>query len=160
MTMSFGSQMHLRDFLLPRHVLTDLRATDKVGLLQELSRRAGAALNIPSETVSAALLKREQLGSTGMGNGIAIPHACVAEVKEPFGMMARLKEPVDFEAVDEQPVDLIFLLLVPEPSQSRQINVLASVARKLRDPKVRQELRTAKDARAIYRLMAEDAPRF
>jgi hypothetical protein len=90
-TMSFGSQMHVRDFLLPRHVLTDLRATDKVGLLRELSRRAGAALNIPSEILSAALLKREQLGSTGMSNGIAIPHACVAEVKEPFGVMVRLK---------------------------------------------------------------------
>jgi PTS system nitrogen regulatory IIA component len=107
--------------------------------------------------ISEALLKREQLGSTGMGNGFAIPHACVAGVQVPFGMLARLKEPIDFEAVDEQPVDLIFLLLLPEPSQPQQLNVLASVARRLRDPKVLQSLRTAKDARAIYQRMTEDA---
>ena len=154
--MNSEQEIHVRDFLLPRHVLTDLRATDKASLLQELSRHAGAALNIPLETVSVALLKREQLGSTGMGSGIAIPHACLPEVQQPFGMLARLKVPVDFEAVDGQPVDLIFLLLVPEPSKSRQVNVLASVARKLRDPKVREELRHGKDARAIYRLMTED----
>ena len=154
--MSLEQEIHVRDFLLPRHVLTDLRATDKASLVQELSRHAGAALNIPSETISAALLKREQLGSTGMGSGIAIPHACLPEVQQPFGMLARLKVPVDFEAVDGQPVDLIFLLLVPEPSKSRQVNVLASVARKLRDSKVRDDLRHAKDARAIYRLVTDD----
>ena len=156
MIMSLEQEIHVRDFLLPRHVLTDLRAADKGSLLHELSRCAGAALNIAPETVSAALLKREQLGSTGMGSGIAIPHACLPEVQQPFGMLARLKVPVDFEAVDGQPVDLIFLLLVPEPSKSRQVNVLASVARKLRDPKVRQELRNAKDSRGIYRLMSDD----
>jgi PTS system nitrogen regulatory IIA component len=154
--MSLEKEIHVSDFLLPRHVLTDVRATDKTSLLQELARRAGAALNIASDTMAAALLKREQLGSTGMGSGIAIPHACLPEVQQPFGMLARLQVPVDFEAVDSQPVDLVFLLLVPEPSKGQQVNVLASVARKLRDSKVREELRHAKDARAIYRLMTDD----
>lgn len=149
--------MHVKDFLVTRHILTDLQATDKAGLLRELSRRAGAALNIPSEPISTALLKREGLGSTGMGNGFAIPHACIAGVSEPFGMLVRLDDPVDFEAVDDQPVDLVFLLLTPEPSQSQQLNALASVARRLRDSKALQALRTAKDARAIYQLMTEDA---
>lgn len=151
--------MHVKDFLVSRHILTDLQAAGKAGLLRELSRRAGAALNIAPEPIAAALLKREQLGSTGMGNGFAIPHACVAGVSEPFGMLARLKDPVAFDAVDEQPVDLVFLLLVPEPSQSQQINVLASVARKLRDGKVLEAVRAAKDARAIYQLMTEEAVR-
>ncbi|MFZ1988642.1 MAG: PTS sugar transporter subunit IIA, partial [Alphaproteobacteria bacterium] len=84
---------------------------------------------------------------------------CVPGVKGPFGMLARLKEPVDFEAVDGQPVDLVVLLLGPEPAQSQQLNALASVSRKLRDPEVVQELRAAKDARAIYRRMTEDAKR-
>ena len=92
--------------------------SDKAGVLQELARRAGAALKIPAETISAALLKREQLGSTGMGDGIAIPHARVPGVKSPFGMLARLKQPVDFHAVDGQPVDLVFLLLAPASSQA------------------------------------------
>jgi PTS system nitrogen regulatory IIA component len=106
--------------------------------------------------MAVALLKREQLGSTGMGSGIAIPHACLAELQQPFGMLARLKVPVDFEAVDDQPVDLVFLLLVPEPSKGHQVNVLASVARKLRHSKVREELRQAKDARVIYQLMTDE----
>jgi PTS system nitrogen regulatory IIA component len=134
-----------------------VQGIDKTAVLQELSRRAAAALNLPADTISAALLKREQLGSTGMGNGFAIPHACVPGVQAPFGMLARLKEPIGFEAVDEKPVDLVFLLLVPEPAQSQQLNVLASVARRLRDRKVLEALRTAKDARAIYQRMTEDA---
>jgi PTS system nitrogen regulatory IIA component len=158
--MSFGSEMHVKDFLSPRHVLTDLRASDKTGVLQELARRASAALNIPVETISGELLRREQLGSTGMGNGIAIPHARIAGVKSPFGMLARLKQPVEFEAVDGQPVDLVFLLLVPASSQGEQLNVLACVSRRLRDREVLDALRGAKDSRALYRRMTTDTKRF
>jgi PTS system nitrogen regulatory IIA component len=95
-----------------------------------------------------------------MGNGIAIPHARVAGVKSPFGMLARLKQPVEFEAVDGQPVDLVFLLLVPASSQGEQLNVLACVSRRLRDREVLEALRGAKDSRALYRRMTEDAKRF
>jgi PTS system nitrogen regulatory IIA component len=157
--MSSRLAMHIKDFLSPSDVVTDLRASNKTSVLQELARRAAAVLKMPADIISAELLKREQLGSTGMGDGIAIPHARVMGVKSQFGMLARLKEPVDFEAVDGQPVDLVFLLLGPASPQGEQLNVLACVARKLRDPATVQELRSAKDSQALYRRMTEDAKR-
>jgi PTS system nitrogen regulatory IIA component len=135
--------------------VSDLRPGRKPVVLRELSRRAAEALNIPVDVISAALLKREALGSTGMGHGFAIPHASIAGITAPFGLLARLVEPIDFDAVDGAPVDLIFLLLLPEPSQGQQLNALACVARRLRDPGVLKELRGAKDAGAIYRTMVE-----
>jgi nitrogen PTS system EIIA component len=151
--------MHIKDFLSPSNVVTDLRASNKTSVLQELALRAAAILKMPADTISAELLKREQLGSTGMGDGIAIPHARVAGVMAPFGLLARLKEPIDFDAVDGQPVDLVFLLLGPASPQGQQLNVLACVARKLRDPATVAELRSAKDSQALYRRMTEDAKR-
>jgi nitrogen PTS system EIIA component len=151
--------MHIKDFLSPSNVVTDLRASNKTSVLQELALRAAAILKMPADTISAELLKREQLGSTGMGDGIAIPHARVAGVMAPFGLLARLKEPIDFDAVDGQPVDLVFLLLGPASPQGEQLNVLACVARKLRDPATVAELRSAKDSQALYRRMTEDAKR-
>lgn len=147
--------MHVQDFLSPGRVVTDLRAGTKTAVLRELSRRASEELRIPADTISAALLKREELGSTGMGNGFAIPHASIAGVKLPYGMLARLSEPIDFDAVDGQAVDLIFVLLAPEPSQGQQLNALACVARRLRDPAVLQALRGARDVRSIYEKMIE-----
>jgi len=141
--------MQIKDFLLPRHVRTDIRSTDKISLLRELSRDASAALNLPVEAIAAALLKREALGSTGMGEGIAIPHARVAGLTRPFGLFARLKQPIDFEAVDGQPVDIVFVLLMPAESDG-DINALACVARWLRDPRALDELRRAKDSNSIY----------
>ena len=157
--MSSRLTMHIKDFLSPSDVITDLRAANKTSVLQELARRAAAVLKMSADTISAELLKREQLGSTGMGDGIAIPHARVAGVKSPFGMLVRLKEPVDFEAVDGQPVDLVFLLLGPAAPQGEQLNVLACVARKLRDPGTLEELRGAKDGQALYRRMIGDTKR-
>ena len=151
--------MHIKDFLSPSNVVTDLRASNKTSVLQELALRAAAILKLPADSISAELLKREQLGSTGMGGGIAIPHARVAGVMAPFGLLARLKEPIDFDAVDGQPVDLVFLLLGPASPQGEQLNVLACVARKLRDPATVAELRSAKDSQALYRHMTEDAKR-
>jgi len=151
--------MHIQDFLSPGNVITDLRASNKTGVLQDLARRAAAVLKISADTISTELLKREQLGSTGMGDGIAIPHARVAGVKSPFGMLARLKEPVDFEAVDGQPVDLVFLLLGPSAPQGEQLNVLACVARKLRAPGTLEELRGAKGSQELYRRMTVDTKR-
>jgi nitrogen PTS system EIIA component len=154
--MSSRLAMHIKDFLSPSDVITDLRASNKTSVLQELARRAAAVLNMSADTISAELLKREQLGSTGMGDGIAIPHARVAGVKSPFGMLARLKEPVDFAAVDGQPVDLVFLLLLPASPDSGQLNVLACVARRLRDPRTLDRLRSASDGTALYQSMTED----
>lgn len=147
--------MHIRSFLSPGDVIAGLRAPDKASVLQDLARRAATALKIPLEPISAEILKREQLGSTGLGDGIAIPHARVAGLTAPFGMLARLAQPIDFKAVDGQPVDLVFLLLLPASAKGEQLNVLACVARKLRDPRVLHTLRGAKDCQALYRRMTE-----
>ncbi len=143
--------MNITDFLSSHDVIASLRAPDKDGALEELARLAAAELKIPAETISAEVLKREQLGSTGMGNGIALPHARLAEVTSPFGILARLKQPVDFQSVDGEPVDLVFLLLLPSSAKGEQLNALACVARRLRDPGTLKALRDAKDGQVLYR---------
>ena len=148
--------MDITDFLSPTDALTELRAPDKTRALQELSARAAATLKLDADRVSADLLKREELGSTGMGNGVAIPHARFAELAKPFGILARLKKAIAFDAIDAQPVDIVFLLLLPSAADAGQLNALACVARKLRDPKVLAELRRADDGAALYRAMVRD----
>jgi nitrogen PTS system EIIA component len=150
-----SEKLSLKDFLSADQVVSDLRPAGKTAILRELSRRAAEALDLPADIISTALLKREALGSTGMGNGFAIPHAGIAGIAAPFGLLARLTEPIDFDAVDGAPVDLIFLLLQPEPSQGQPLNALACVARRLRDPAVLRTLRKAKDASAMYDTMVE-----
>jgi Phosphoenolpyruvate-dependent sugar phosphotransferase system, EIIA 2 len=86
------------------------------------------------ERIAAEILKREELGSTGTGGGVAIPHARIQELNEPFGIFARLNRPIDFQAIDTRPVDLVFLLLLPGDPVGEQLKALATVARKLRDP--------------------------
>jgi len=98
--------------------------------------------------------RREELGSTGIGGGVSMPHARFLVVNKPFDLLARLKQPVDFEAIDGQPVDLVFLLLLPASSQLDQLNTLAAVARKLRDQKVLADLRQATTASELYKAVA------
>src|SRR5262245_41945312 len=105
--------MDIRDFLSPSHVRIDVRATDKAGLLKELANLAAKALNMAADRISTELFKREDLGSTGTGGGVAIPHARMPEVKNPFGLLLRLDRAINFDAIDGQPVDIVFLLLLP-----------------------------------------------
>jgi nitrogen PTS system EIIA component len=142
--------MEIKDFLAPSQVMIDVRASDKARLLQELARRAAATLGLAADPVSGALLKREELGSTGTGGGVAIPHARLDGVSKPFGMLVRLAKAIDFDAIDGQPVDIVFLLLLPANPQGEQLNALACAARALRDPDVVRNLRCAVDDAALY----------
>lgn len=142
--------MDIKDFLAPADAMIDVRASDKARLLQELARRAAAALKLPDEHIAAAIKKREEIGSTGMGDGIALPHARLAEVKKPFGMLVRLRQAVDFDAVDGKPVSLVFLLLAPSASQGEHLNALACAARALRNADVLQRLRAAASNAELY----------
>jgi nitrogen PTS system EIIA component len=141
--------MEIRDFLSPENALTGFRASDKTRLLQDLAARAASALDLDANFIAGELLKREALGSTGTGDGVAIPHARIADLKKPFGILVRLKHAINFEAIDSQPVDIIFLLLLPQ-SQGDPLNALASVARRLRDPESARRLRTAADDAEFY----------
>jgi PTS system nitrogen regulatory IIA component len=142
--------MDIRDFLVAGDVLIGLRASDKTRVLQELSARAAASLRLDPDQLCEALCAREALGSTGVGGGVAIPHARVAGVKKPFGILARTKRPVAFEAIDNQPVDIVFLLLLPADPDPEHLHALASVARALRDPDLVQRLRRARASSAAY----------
>ena len=142
--------MNIDDFLASADALVEPRALDKVQLLRELSARAAARLQLDPGAVADAILKRENLGSTGMGSGVAIPHARFRGLKKSYGTLVRLRKPIDFDAVDGRPVDIVFLLIAPVAPESDQLNALACIARKLRDPEVVADLRQAKDGTAIY----------
>jgi PTS system nitrogen regulatory IIA component len=142
--------MKISDFLSPTDVMIDMRASDKRRLLQELARKAASALAVPDEQIAVELLKREELGSTGTGGGVAIPHARIAVVTKPIGILARLKHPIDFDAIDGQPVDLVFALLLPASPDADQLGALAAVARQLRTPPAVLRMRRAKEPVELY----------
>jgi PTS system nitrogen regulatory IIA component len=144
--------VNISKFLSQDDVIVDLRIADKPTLLQELARRAAESVDVPAEEILIELNKREQLGSTGMGDGIAIPHARFTALKAPYGIFARLKSAIDFDAVDGKPVDLVFLLLVPSSSQGEHLNALAGIARRLRDRAAVEKIRAVRDKESVYRL--------
>ncbi len=148
--------MKISDFLSATDVTTDVAASDKHKLLAELAHQAGAALDLPPELILAELLKREDLGSTGMGGGVAIPHARFHQINKPFGVLARLRKPIDFDAVDGNPVDTVFLLLLPDAPAGERLGALACTARKLRNPATIAALRRARDSAEIYRTLNAD----
>jgi PTS system nitrogen regulatory IIA component len=148
--------MKIKEFLSPSDVAIEFHADDKAGLLRQLAARAAAALNLQADAVANEIEKRDELGSTGLGGGISIPHARFREVKTPFGLLVRLSQPIEFQAIDGQPVDLVFLLLLPAASQLDQLSALAAVARRMRDRDVLQRLRSATSTIELYRAVTEE----
>jgi nitrogen PTS system EIIA component len=148
--------MKVSDFLSSADVITDVAFADKQKLLEDLARRAGMVVDVQPSLILSELVKREQLGSTGMGGGVAIPHARFHQVGKSFGMLVRLKRPIDFDAVDDQPVDTIVLLLLPDAPNGERLGALACMARKLRDPAIMAALRRARDGAEIYRTLTAD----
>ncbi len=147
--------MRLTDLVTPEAVVANLKATSKKQLLQDLSDRASRLCGLPSREIFDALLHRERLGSTGIGEGIAIPHGKLAKAKSIFGIFARLERPVDFESLDGAPVDLVFLLIAPETSGADHLKALACAARMLRDPGLVATIRATRDHDALYSLIAQ-----
>lgn len=146
--------MKISDFLSPTAVLTDVRATQKAPLLQDLSRKAAAILDLPADRIASKLVEREQLGSTGTGGGIAIPHARIQGLAKPFGLLAKLRQPIDFDAIDGEPVDLVFMLLLPTTAEADHLGVLACIARRLRASDILVQSRRAASAAELYSAIA------
>jgi PTS system nitrogen regulatory IIA component len=146
--------MLLTDVVAPDAILPALKVNGKKQALQELAARAAELCGQNERTIFEILMQRERLGSTGVGNGIAIPHGKLPKLGKLFGLFARLERPVDFEALDGQPVDLVFLLLAPEGAGADHLKALARVARLLRDPDIASKLRDSRDAEAIYAVLA------
>ena len=145
--------MALTDLLSPDAILSALRVNGKKQALQEMSERAAQVSGLSAREIFDALLQRERLGSTGVGDGIAIPHGKLANCKHIFGIFARLERPIDFEALDGLPVDLIFLLIAPESAGADHLKALAMIARVLRDQAMAAQLRATRDASALYSLL-------
>lgn len=148
--------MEIRDILKADAVVFNQRATSKKQLFQEIAARAGEAYLLDARAVFEALLERERLGGTGMGRGVAAPHARLAGVEAIRGVFMRLEKPIDFDAVDDQPVDLVFALLAPEDAGADHLRALARVSRALRDPVVCAKLRSCSDATALYAVLTEN----
>jgi PTS system nitrogen regulatory IIA component len=144
--------MRLTDFVSPEAIFANVRATNKKQLLQELSQRAAKLSGLDEREIFDALLHRERLGSTGIGEGVAIPHGKLAKVKSIFGIFARLERPIDFDSLDGAPVDLVFLLIAPEASGADHLKALACVARVLRDPALVSAVRATNDSDALFSL--------
>jgi nitrogen PTS system EIIA component len=147
--------MHLGDLISPDAVMPSLKARNKKQLLTELSAQAARISGLTERDIFDVLLQRERLGSTGLGQGVAIPHGKMAGLKRIVGLFARLAEPVDFEAVDGAPVDIVFLLLAPEGAGADHLKALARISRLLREGTAVEKLRASKDATALYAVLTE-----
>jgi len=148
--------VEIADLLIgPEAVLASLKASGKKALLAELASRAAAVFKLDERRLFDRLLERERLGSTGIGGGIAIPHARMASLAKPVGLFARLAHPIDFDAIDERPVDVVFLLAAPEGAGADHLKALARVSRVLRDRALVDKLRATENAEALYALLVE-----
>ncbi|TCL68250.1 PTS sugar transporter subunit IIA [Rhizobium sp. BK251] len=149
--------MDLSKIIPPENVFIDISAPTKWRALQVLSSKAGELMQLDQKVVLHALEVRERLGSTGIGNGIAIPHSAVAGLDGPRGLIMRFGQPIDFEAIDDVPVDLAFLLLYGESARGEYLNVLAAVARRLKADGIPDRMRWARTADELYALFMAPA---
>lgn len=144
--------MGFDDILKADGVIFNLKARCKREALEIMAETAAKAVDRPASEIIGTLLQREQLGSTGVGDGVAIPHGKIDGLRQITGVLARLETPVSFDAVDDQPVDLIFLLLAPANATAAHLKALAKVSRLLRSTETREALRGADSAEALFAL--------
>lgn len=148
--------MEIQDLVSAEAVIAKLNVSSKKQLLQELSKRAASLTGLPERDIFDTLLERERLGTTGVGNGIAIPHGKLSGINGIVGMFARLEKPVDYDAIDDQPVDLVFLLLAPECAGADHLKALARISRLLRDRTTCEKIRGADTQDALYVLLTDE----
>ena len=145
--------MKISDIMSVDSVLLSVKAKNKRQLLQELSQFAAGITKVNDRTIFDALLERENLGSTGFGNGTALPHGRLPELDKVYVFFARLATPVDFDSIDGKPVDALFLLLSPQSSGADHLTALAQVSRLLKDSVMVDKLRDATDKEEVYALL-------
>ena len=145
--------MEIVELIKPEQVFC-LRAGTKTQLLQELVRRSAKIVGLEVQAILDPIMAREALGSTGIGEGVAVPHARIAGLDHFFALFARLERPINFDAVDAQPVDLVFFLLIPAKAHEEHLTALACIARRLRNQKAANQLRATCEPSALYNLLA------
>ena len=141
--------MQLADFLDFDAIKTSLPGGNKRSLLQQLAHFAAQRLQVDSGAILASLTEREQLGSTGFGHGVAIPHGKVEDLAKVYCLFVRLSEPVGYKAVDRQPVDLVFLLLSPPDAGAEHLKALAAISRVIRHGPTLEKMRGARSRDAL-----------
>jgi PTS system nitrogen regulatory IIA component len=144
----------LADIIDARAVLPSVKAQGKKQLLQDLAQAMAKFVAVDHRIIFETLLTREKLGSTGIGQGIAIPHGKLASINRVYGLFARLSTPIAYDSLDGQPVDLVFVLLAPDHAGADHLKALARVARLLRDADIARKLRDSRDAEALYAVLA------
>ena len=147
--------MEINDLLVPEGVVADLKATSKKQALQDLAKRAAEVSGLHERAIFDVLMERERLGTTGVGNGIAIPHGKLASLDRLHGLFARREQSIDFHAIDERPVDLIFVLLAPENAGADHLKALARISRLLRNNGICDKLRGTDSAEALFAILTE-----
>jgi nitrogen PTS system EIIA component len=145
--------MKLQDFLPSGNIVVGVQAGSKDQLLRLLAEIASKKCGLAAGDVSKGLLEREGLGSTGIGDGIAIPHARFDGLEEPLCLCAKLAKPVDFDAMDGLPVDVVILLLSPAGAGRDGLNMLSCVARKFRDDQILPAISQAASADEVYAIL-------
>ena len=147
--------MNLIDLITPDSIVAPLKAVGKKQALQEIATAGARLTGLSDRELFETLLQRERLGSTGIGDGIAIPHGRSGHIDRLYGVFARLEKPIDFEVLDGQPVDILFALIAPEGAGADHLKALARVARVMRAPEVLERVRAALDPSAIFSILTE-----
>ena len=137
------------------HIVLKMRVASKAALLADLAHRAAIYTGLAEASLRGSLTAREALGSTGFGAGIAMPHARIIGLTDPFALFVQLSRPIPFDAIDGLPVDLVFMLLSPAASEGTHLAVLAAISRRLRDKDVADRLRKAKSPVEVLRVVVE-----
>ena len=148
--------MHITEIFRKEFIIEDLKAKNKRGVLAELSEIFTLGpIKVDSKLMVDVLMEREKLGSTGIGDGIAIPHGKLKGLDTLLLSFGRSREGVDFESIDSKPVHLFFLLMAPESSTGQHLKALAKISRMLKDERFRSELMSARSAEGLFKAIAE-----
>lgn len=150
--------MDISDLLAANGVVLRGGASSKRQALHAVAEAASHVLSIDDSRIFEALMEREALGSTGLGSGVAVPHARLRDIEKVTGVFVRLDAPVAFDAVDDRPVDLLFALFAPPKDGAEHLRALAAVSRALRSSELREQLRQARTTDAIRALFVKDQP--
>lgn len=142
--------MNLSNIIQPEHTFLGVSVSTKWRALQTIAEKAGKAFAMPEQPILKALEAREKLGSTGIGNGIAVPHASIDGMTSPRGLLIRFSQPLDFDAIDDTPTDIAVVLLFGENNRGEYLNVLASIARRLQSEGVLAAMRKARTTDEFY----------
>lgn len=145
--------MKISDILSAENILLSVKAKNKRQLLQDISHLVAEKIKVDERTICDTLQERENLGSTGFGGNVALPHGRLAELDKVHGFFIKLTSPIDFDAIDGQPVDLLFLLLSPESSGADHLTALAQISRLLKNKTLVAKLRKTNNREEIYALL-------